>query len=97
MEEQHTHLSRLGLAVPEPVDEVLAVVSVDGVEQLLADHLPGLLHDDVVLAGLVLAVQHVVDLEPVELHHLPDLLALHPRLVVLHQQHQVSKTAQFLT
>lgn len=90
------HLPRLRPAVAQPGDKVLAVVGVEAVEKLLPHHPQRLLHDEAAGPRLVGAIQQVVHLEVVQLHHLPHLLPPHPRLVALHQQHQVPPSAQLL-
>lgn len=90
------HLPRLGPAVAQPGDKVLAVVGVEAVEQLLPHHPQRLLHDEAAGPRLVRAIQQVVHLEVVQPHHLLHLLPPHPRLVVLHQQHQVPPSTQLL-
>lgn len=86
------HLSWLRLAVSQPRDKVLTVVSGDAVRHHVAHHAAGLPHDGVAVTRLVLVVQEVVDLETVETDHLPDLLTPHLRSSAVKEHRQVTES-----
>lgn len=88
-QDRSTHLPGLRLAVAQLCHEVLAVVTGDGVRQLLTHQPTRVPHDDVALARFVFVVQVVVDPVAVVADHLPQLLAPDLRRSALREHQKV--------
>ena len=90
------YLSRLGLAVAQLGNKVLAVSLQDTVGQQGAHQTTGLLHHLVGRPGLILVVQDVVDPPLVVPHYLIERSLAHPGSVAHHGHHAVGSGPRVL-